>query len=463
LIDLFKKLIDEYLQKGAEFIDIRSENNVYNAIDITEGRTRRLISAIDTGIGIRVFIDGAWGFSCSNKLDKDSIKGTMKSAFKIAKVVSDKAEVKFKLREQKSYKKKVEFPQRKNLLDVSIEEKLKYALDIDKQARAFDKRIINTNTTYLDFVGDQCLLNSHDILLEMRINFVRISSRAFSFEEGVRQRGFESLGATAGFEIAESEAGQNVGKLASEKAIRLLKAVPVKAGKYSVVMDPNLTGVFVHEAFGHACEADAVLAGNSILAEKIGTQVGLETVTIVDDPTLKGKFGYYPFDSEGTSASKKLLVERGILKNYLHNLETASRLDSKATGNARAQNYQNIPIVRMSNTYFEPGTWTREELLEDGVKNGLLLSGWIYGYTDPVDGSFTFKCREAYRVENGEVREILRDAGISGMTLEVLNNVIGMGRELEFSDGYCGKEGQSVPVTDGGPAVAIRNMVVGGF
>ncbi len=458
-----KKLIDEYLQKGAEFIDIRSENNVYNAIDITEGRTRRLISAIDTGIGIRVYIDGAWGFSCSNKLDEASIKRTMNSAFKIAKVVSDKAEVKFKLHEQKSYKKKIKFPQKKNLLDISIEEKLKYALDIDKQARSFDERIINTNTTYLDFVGDQCLLNSHDILLEMRINFIRISNRSFSFEGGVRQRGFESVGATAGFEIAESEVGQNLGNLASEKAIRLLKAVPVKAGKYSVVMDPNLTGVFVHEAFGHACEADAVLAGNSILAEKIGTQVGLETVTIVDDPTLQGKFGYYPFDSEGTPASKKLLVEGGILKNYLHNLETASRLDSEATGNARAQNYQNIPIVRMSNTYFEPGTWTREELLEDGVKDGLFLSGWIYGYTDPVDGSFTFKCREAYRVENGELKEILRDAGISGMTLEVLNNVIGMGRELEFSDGYCGKEGQSVPVTDGGPAVAIRDMVVGGF
>ncbi|MHA1130834.1 MAG: TldD/PmbA family protein [Candidatus Helarchaeota archaeon] len=463
MIDLCRKMIDQYLDKGADYIDIRSENNLYNAINVTDGRTRRLISAIDKGIGIRVFINGAWGFSCTNKLDNQSIKNIMKSAFKIAKVVSEKTQVKFKLLRQTSYQKKSEFSQKINLLDVSIEEKLNYVLNLDKQAKMFDKRIINTNTTYLDFVGEQFLLNSHGIFLEMKVNFIRIASRTFAFENGVRQGGFESLGATSGFELAESDQGQNLGLISAENAVRLLKAIPVKGGKYSVIMDPTLTGVFVHEAFGHACEADAVLSGNSILAGKIGTDVGLDSVTIIDDPTLKGKFGYYPFDSEGTLASKKVLVEKGTLMNYMHSLETASRLNTKLTGNARAESYQNVPIVRMSNTYFKPGTWKKEELLEDGVRNGLFLKGWTYGYTDPVDGSFTFKCREAYKIENGQIKEILRDVGISGMTLEILHKIIGIGRKLEFSDGYCGKEGQKIPVTDGGPAVAIRDVVIGGF
>ncbi|MFX1298547.1 MAG: TldD/PmbA family protein, partial [Promethearchaeota archaeon] len=232
--------------------------------------------------------------------------------------------------------------------------------------------------------------------------------------------------------------------------------------KFTVIMDPTLTGVFVHEAFGHACEADAVLSGESILANKLGSKIGLEIVTIIDDPTLKGNFGYYPYDSEGTPSQKTVLVQNGILKNYLHSLETASRLKMQPTGNARAQNYQTVPIVRMSNTYFKPGAWKLEELLEE-VQNGLFLEGWTYGYTDPTKGSFTFKCRQAHKIEKGERTELLRDAGLSGMTLEILNHVIGIGRGLEFSDGYCGKDNQYAPVTDGGSHVACSDVIVGGL
>lgn len=462
MIDLLEQLIDEYMGKDAEFIDLRYENNHFNNINIVNGKTRNIISAIDSGIGIRVFINGAWGFSSTNKLDKNSIKNTMDSAYKIAKIIEKKAKLKFKLNDQPAHKKKVSYPQKKKLKDISADEKLELALYLDKQARDFDNRIINSNTIYLDFVGEQILLNSFGTQLETTINFVRIVSVNYAFEAGVRQRGFESLGGTAGFELMDSDRAQNLGSLASEKAIRLLTAVPAKAGKVNIIMDPSLTGVFVHEAFGHASEADAVLARESILSDKIGTQVGLETVSILDDPTLKGNFGYYPFDSEGSPSKKKFIVEKGILKNFLHSIETASRLDMQPNGNCRAQNYQSIPIVRMSNTYFEPGTLTLEELFEE-VRNGLFLEGWQYGYTDPTEGSFTFKCNQAYKIENGEKRELLRDASLSGMTLEVLNHVMGIGRTLEFADGYCGKEAQSVPVSDGGPPVAIKDVIIGGL
>lgn len=450
------------MQKGAEFIDLRLQNNHYNHINLINGKTRNMVSAIDKGIGIRVFITGGWGFSFTDKLDKESITKTMHSALKIAQITGEKAKVKFELIEQPTHQKKISFPQKKKLLDVSIDEKLNLAIILDKQAKEFDPRIINTNTAYLDFVGDQLVLNSYGTRLEMEVNFIRIASVNYAFEAGIRQRGSESIGGTGGFELVESEKGQNLGKIASEKAIRLLKAVPAKAGKFTVIMDPNLTGVFVHEAFGHACEADAVLSGESILADKIGTQVGLDTVTIVDDPTLKGNFGYYPYDNEGSISRKKNLVEKGILKNFLHSLETASRLKTQPTGNARSQNYRNIPLVRMSNTFFQPGSWSIEELFEE-VKNGLFLEGWTYGYTDPTKGSFTFKCKQAFIIKNSEKGKLLRDVALSGMTLETLNNVIGFGRDLEFSEGYCGKGGQNVPVSDGGPHVAISGAIIGGL
>ncbi len=462
MIDLLEKLIDQTIQKGAEFIDIRLQNNHYNHINLINGKTRDIVSAIDKGIGIRVFIDGGWGFSCTNKLDKKSITNAMNSAFKIAQVTGQRAKVKFKLIEQPTLRKKVSFSQKKKLLDVSIEEKLNLAILLDKQAKEFDPRIINTKTIYLDFVGDQFLLNSYENFLEMTISFMRIASINYAFEKGIRQRGYASIGETGGFEIAETEKAQNLGKDASEKAIRLLKAVPAKAGKFSVIMDPSLTGVFIHEAFGHACEADLILSGESILADKIETRVGLETVTITDDPTLEGNFGYYPYDCEGSLSRKKNLVENGILKNFLHSLETASRLGVEPTGNARSQDYHMMPIVRMSNTFFQPGSLNLEELLEE-VKNGLFLEGWTYGYTDPAKGSFTFKCKQAHIIQNGKKGNILRDVGLSGMTLETLNNIIGVGRDLEFSEGYCGKAGQNVTVTDGGPHIAVKNVIVGGL
>ena len=462
MIDFLEKLIDQSIQKGAEFIDLRYQNNHYNHISLVDGKSRNMVSAIDKGIGIRVFEAGGWGFSYSDKLDPESITKAMQSALKIAKITGQRAKVKFKLIEQPAHKKKISFPQKKKLLDVSIDEKLKLTKTLDKQAKEFDPRIINTNTAYLDFVGDQVMLNSHGTRIEMTVNFIRIASVNYAFEDGIRQRGYESIGGTGGYELAESEKTQNLGKMAAEKAIQLLKAVPAKAGKFAVIMDPSLTGVFVHEAFGHACEADAVLAGESILVDKIGTPVGLESVNIVDDPTLEGNFGYYPYDSEGTLSRKKSLVENGILKNFMHSLETASRLNTQPTGNARSQNYRFLPLVRMSNTFFQPGSWTTEELLEE-VKDGLFLEGWTYGYTDPAKGSFTFKCRQAYTIEKGEKQKLLRDAALSGMTLEVLNNILGIGRDLEFSEGYCGKGGQNAPVSDGGPFLAVGDVIVGGL
>ena len=462
LIDFLEKLIDQSIQKGAEFIDLRYQNNHYNHISLVDGKSRNMVSAIDKGIGIRAFKAGGWGFSFSNKLDPESITKAMQSALKIAKITGQRAKVKFKLIEQPAHQKKISFPQKKKILDVSIDEKLKLAKSLDKQAKEFDPRIVNTNTAYLDFVGDQVLLNSYGTHLEITVNFIRIASVNYAFENGIRQRGFDSIGGTGGYELAESEKTQNLGKNAAEKAIQLLKAAPAKAGKFKVIMDPSLTGVFVHEAFGHACEADAVLAGESILVDKIGTQVGLESVTIVDDPTLEGNFGFYPYDNEGILARKKSLVENGILKNFMHSLETASRLNTQPTGNARSQNYRFVPLVRMSNTFFQPGSWTMEELLEE-VKDGLFLEGWTYGYTDPAKGSFTFKCRQAYTIEKGEKKKLLRDAALSGMTLEVLNNVLGIGRDLEFSEGYCGKGGQNATVSDGGPHMAWEGAIVGGL
>jgi TldD protein len=259
----------------------------------------------------------------------------------------------------------------------------------------------------------------------------------------------------------------------AKQAIELLNAKSPIGGKFTVIMDPKLTGTFIHEAFGHACEADHVLNKESILEDKIDQQVAIDEITINDDPTLgQGKrfglnyelYGSYPFDDEGVISQKTKLIENGILKNFLHSLETSSRMKQDPNGHGRANSNVSKPQVRMGFTYLEPGDWSLEEMIQD-TKIGILCEDFQYGYTDPTTGNFQFKCRFSHKIENGKLKEILRDVSLSGMTLEVLNRISAIGNldTFNYSDGICGKGSQGIRVCDGGPYIRIENLTLGGL
>jgi TldD protein len=229
-----------------------------------------------------------------------------------------------------------------------------------------------------------------------------------------------------------------------------------------VIVDSKLGGVFVHEAMGHACEADGVLAGNSILENKIGTCIGNEAVTILDDGSNRERYGYIPADSEGIASQKTVLVETGCLQGYLHDLESASRMNMAPTGNGRAEAYDFMPQVRMTNTMLEPRDWTIEELVAD-TKDGLYCKGWQYGYVEPNKGNFMFKSKEAVLLENGEQTTLLKDVALSGQILQVLHDIDAIANDFGTSGGHCGKGGQNVRVSNGSPHFRIKNVLVGGM
>jgi TldD protein len=184
-------------------------------------------------------------------------------------------------------------------------------------------------------------------------------------------------------------------------------------------------------------------------------------VHVVDDGTLVGRYGYTPFDDEGTQGRRVDIIEDGILTSYIHSLETAARLHMEPTGNGRADGWNMTPVVRMRNTYLSPGDYSLEEMMEE-MGTGLLCVDWNYGYTDPADGSFMFKARKAYQVENGERGQVYRDAALSGNTVEILARIGALSKETHYSEGTCGKSGQSAWVTDGGPWTLVRDVVIGG-
>ncbi|MFC1956662.1 TldD/PmbA family protein, partial [Chloroflexota bacterium] len=245
-------------------------------------------------------------------------------------------------------------------------------------------------------------------------------------------------------------------------AVALLSAPQAKGGEYTVVLDPVLAGVFVHEAFGHLSESDFVYE-NAQLRKimTLGRQFGSEHLNIVDSAAQPGLRGSYKYDDEGVPATKTYLVREGKLVGRLHSRETAAKMKEKPTGNARAINYRYPPIVRMANTYIEPGSVSFEDMIAD-IKEGIYARNW-YGGTTSME-MFTFSAGEAYMIRDGKLAEMLRPVMLTGNVFTTLENIDAIGNDLEMNQGGgCGKGEQSpLPVSNGSPHIRIRHCLVGG-
>jgi len=448
---------------GAEFADLRMESSQGTSIVVMDGRTKNVVARTTEGCGLRAFMGGAWGFSVVNELSASSMRAAAESAVKMARVARERAKVKFEIEQAKPATAREVYPCSERPSDVPLEEKVKFALDLDRSMKEVDERITSRNSRYDDSECERLVANSFGAMVSTFETWTMVACSAWAKSGEVVQRGHESSGKVGGYELVREDQTADIGRAASSQAIRLLDSKPAPAGKFVCVFDSKMTGLLAHEAFGHACEADAVLAGASVLENKIGEQVADPSVTLVDDPCIEKTFGYFGYDWEGVKASKHVLIERGVLKNYLHNVETGSRMKSGSNGAARAETYSSPPIIRMSNTYIAGGDWSAAELLAD-TSSGLLIQGGQYGYVEPSKGQFMFKCDEAYEIRKGEIGQRYRDVSLSGVILEVLNQVTGVADDFQVVDpGYCGKSGQSARTTDGGPHIRVADVVVGGL
>ena len=461
--DLAQTAVEHARKLGAEFSDIRIESASGTSIVIMDGKTKTMTSQQESGCGLRAFIDGSWGFATTNVLTKSSIRNTSEAAVKIAKAARARARIKFTIPAGKALRATEVYRCKEPPSSVPVEEKLSFCLENDRSMKGLDSRVTSTNTRYDDFEIDRVVANSFGTLVNTKERWTLGMCSAYASSEGVIQRGHASVGSVGGFELMRRDQSISIGREAASQALRLLDSKPVPAGKFTCILDNKMTGMLAHEAFGHACEADGVLAGASVLEGKLGKRVGVEEISLYDDPTVEDTFGYFSIDWEGVRAKKQALIENGILKGFMHNIESSSRMQTPPTGSARSQAYNSPPIIRMSNTYIGAGDWKKQELMED-TKRGLLIQGSQYGYVEPAKGQFMFKCDEAFEIKGGELGQRYRDASLSGLILEVLENVQGLADDFVLTDpGYCGKFGQSARTTDGGPHMRVANMVIGGL
>lgn len=438
-----------------DFHDTRIIKSRSTAIVLDNGEIKEISNNFSSGAAVRALNDGSWGFVSQD--NPESLDEALKLAERLAEAVRSKSpRSPLKLA-------KIENPSLTNLpkikedfRDIPIGEKVKLLAEIEKSARI--EGIKSTNAVYSESEITVRYSSSEGLDCEYTLSRIGFAISAIAYSEGVYQIGRESRFGVMGFEFFKKHDAFELARKAASTAIELLSAKTPKAGAYPVILDQELAGVFIHEAVGHAVEADHVLEGNSILADKMGENIASPLITVYDDPSLH-EFGYYPFDDEGAESKRTTVIEKGVLKSFLHSRETAGKLGG-VSRNSRAQGYAR-PIIRMSNTFMANGEMKFEEMLGE-LKNGIYLKGSRGGQVNPGEGVFQFNAERGFLVENGEITTPLRDVSLSGHTLEILNNVLAVGNDLELRSGRCGKAGQLVPVSDGAPHALVRKATVGG-
>lgn len=462
MLDILEQVINKVSLSSKDFLDIRYAYAMGESFTVRNGRFDSVSNQTTGGIAIRALIDNAWGFTTIIQTDKDSILQAANKAIKMAQAGSRYTKQERSIGDNWVFEGKGATSIEIDPREISKEDKFEKVTKIEKAAREYSNSIAESSSTYQESHGKESIVNNKGTKVENETHVIRLMKNIVGREGVKMQSVFDSIGGAGGWELVEKWDPEEEGLKAAVMAEKLLMAREPPSGKMNVVMDPSLTGVFIHEAFGHACEADGIIAKTSILEGKIGERVGIEGVYVYDDPTINGLRGSFAYDSEGTKARKRILVEGGILREYFHTLETATALGMEPNGAGRAMNFNVTPQARMGNTYVTGGDMTIEEIAEV-TKEGVYLKDSYGGYVMPAKGQFYFSCQLGYFIENGEITDMMGNVGMSGMTMEVLQNTFAIGKNWEPAfEGTCGKGGQWVPVTGGGPNLAVSNLVVGG-
>ncbi|MGF1520869.1 MAG: TldD/PmbA family protein [Leptolyngbyaceae cyanobacterium] len=439
-----------------DYLAIRLEESEGTDILLRGGKVETLSEGLSLGGQIRACHQGGWGFASFNELS--GLAKRVEAAITAAQLVGndetclapiDPVQTTYQLAMTGSSPRQISLSRKKELC-------AHYA-DI---LQSVDDRITTTSVRYNDVTQHILLATSEGTQIDQSWSDMEIRLAATARNGETVQTGRETNGSRKAFEDLENLDTQVSG--AAQRAIAALSLPPVKGKTYEVVIDPILTGLFVHEAFGHLSEADMAYENPDLLeVMTLGRRFGPENLQIFDGAALEGHRGSYQYDDEGAPATTTQLIRDGVLVGRLHSRETAGKLDEKPTGNARCLSYHYPPLVRMTNTWIARGNTPAKDLLAD-IKEGVYARNWLGGMTNGE--MFTFTAGEAWMIRNGELAEPVRDVTLSGNVFRTLRDITAIGDDFYWDEsGGCGKGGQSgLSVGCGGPSLRIQNVVVGG-
>lgn len=451
--ELLAEVLAAALAGGGDFADIFIEEKMILGISCEDRKIERVHSGTDAGAGVRLVKDEGTFYAYTNDLTREGLLAAARAVGRAA----NGAEV----RDLRELPRGIRLVISQPPGAVPTEKKVAIVLAAEKAARAVDGRVRQVIVSYGDVTQKVTIANSDGVYVEDERVRTRFAVHVVAADREVLQTGYEAVGGFAGFELFEQQAPEDVAVAAARRAVALLEAQPAPSGRMPVVLAGEAGGTMVHEACGHGLEADLVQKGLSVYAGKIGRQVAAKGVTVVDDATLPGRYGSYAFDDEGEPARRVVLIKDGFLQDYLYDRLTAGREGRSSNGHGRRESYQHKPIPRMGNTYIAPGKDDPEDIIKS-VKRGLLVRKMGGGQVNTTNGDFVFEVAEGYLIEDGAVGPMVRGATLTGNGPEVLRRVEMVGKDLGFTIGTCGKDGQGVPVSDAQPTLLIPELVVGG-
>jgi len=454
MLDIIRKAVVSVA--GADYVEARIHRATGAHLNYVGNELEDVGESTSLGGCVRVLVNGAWGFCSFNDVEQMPRYAAM--ARDQARLIGGGSARLAPVPPRAGCDRvaPVEDPAR-----VSLAEKEAICRRYNDLLRGASERIQTTSVRYADATGTLYYGNSEGILAAQEVTFCGVSLLAIARDGMNVQTGRYSAGDLRGFQIVRNL--EEKCEAVARDAVEMLSAEAVHAGRYTVICDPLLAGVFAHEAFGHLSEADFIYEHERLKQiMTLGRRFGNDDLSIVDDASLPHEAGSYPFDSEGVAAQKTYLLREGKLVGRLHSRETAALMDEEPTGNARAISYAHEPIVRMSNTFIEPRDVPFEQMLAE-TEDGIYAKGFLGGQTDME--MFSFSSEQAWRIRKGKLCERLRDVILSGNVFHTLKNIDRIGNDLKLYGGLggCGKAGQSpLRVSDGGPHIRIRDIVVGG-
>ncbi|MBE5782999.1 MAG: TldD/PmbA family protein [Clostridiales bacterium] len=455
-LDVAQAVIAEALKTGGDFAEIFLEDRLNNNLSMLSGRVESVNSRRLHGAGVRVF-NGVQGvYVYTNDTSLEGLLACAKRAASAVKAQSGYAAKPLMWQETPTVHFIKEMPdQVKSLRKV---EKLKAAQAVLKEYN----EIAQASVGYMDSVQRVWIANSEGLFTSDTRVYSRFMVNAIASNGTENQTGSCSPGAMQGFEIFDTRIDpEKVAREAAQQAVTMLHAPMCPAGVMPVVIDNGFGGVIFHEACGHSLEATSVAPGNSEFAGKLGQKIAADCVTAIDDGTIANEWGSENIDDEGTPTTKLVLIENGVLKNYMIDKLNARRMNMPITGSGRRQGYMYAPTSRMRNTYIAAGNDDNDEIIAT-MGDGLYAKSMGGGSVEPSTGKFNFNVSEGYLVKDGKIVHPVRGASLIGRGSEILLKIDRVGKDMQMAQGMCGSMSGSVPTNVGQPMIRVSSMTVGG-
>jgi len=447
--------------RDVDYADLYFESDVSESVSMEEGIVKRAVKSVSQGVGVRATAGEKTGFAYSDELTSRDLEIAADTARYIANSPHGNHPLPVTHRAAKA---RDLYPVKTEELDVATSERVELLNLIDAEARRYDPRIKNVMASFTTEHKRIIVATTDGLMVNDIQPLSRLNVTCIAEDGGNRQVGTFGGGGRIGFSFyREQDRYRRYAQEAARQAILNLSATDAPAGVMPVVLAGGWPGILLHEAIGHGLEADFNRKKTSAFSNLIGKRVASDVCTIVDDGTLPFRRGSLNMDDEGTPTSRTVLIERGILRGYITDRLNATLMGIPLTGNGRRENFQSIPLPRMTNTFMLAGESDPEDILRT-VKKGLYAVSFGGGQVDITNGKFVFSASEAYLIEDGKLTRPVKGATLIGNGPEILTRVSMVGHDLKLDEGIgtCGKDGQSVPVGVGMPTIKIDEITVGG-